>query len=526
MTSRLGVACFLAVVTLIGFFVFPGHTYLQSDTQIYVPMMERIADPSAFPRDLVATKPHLSYTIYDDVAIAVHRWIPFETSLTAEQIVYRALQLYGIYLLATALPLSPLAAFAVMAVAGLGATIVGPAVLLLEYEPVPRGYAIGLIFLAIGLTLHSRPILGSVAASLAFLYHAPTTFPFWACFLPVVVWRRQWKALIPLGAAIAIIMLAAHFQAGVIEQQHFFFRIDPDFEKLQRMRASYNWVSVWAAALMKQYIFYWLASLLAYWRLKPKWDRTPGLAFALGLPIIGILSVPLSFLLLERLKWGLIPQYQPARALLFVTAFAMILGAAAAVRAAEQKNRLEAALWFTLVLAIPMKGKILDLEFRQWLLAGALALACTLVPRKLWLIPLTAAYFLIPTVGRIENYPLLETSQLTQLEEFARTHTAPDAMFAFPDAGRALYPGVFRVRAKRPVYVDWKSGGQVNYYRSLADDWWSRWRQFQDRTPDLQQMSSAGIEYVVMRSGDQLKGQQPIFQNDSFLVYRVNPVAR
>jgi hypothetical protein len=526
MSSRLGVACVLAVLTLIGFFVFPGHTYLQSDTQIYVPMMERIADPTAFPRDLVATKPHLSYTIYDDIAIGVRRWIPFEDSLTAQQILYRAMQLLGIYLLATALPLSPLAALAVTSVAGLGATITGPAVLLMEYEPVPRGYAIGLIFLAIGLAVHSRPVPASLAASLAFLYHAPTTFPFWLCFLPVVVWRRQWKALIPLGAAVAIIMLAAHFQSGVIEHQHFFFRIDPDFEKLQRMRASYNWVSIWAGTMMGQYIFYWLASLVAYWRLKPKWDSPPGLSFAIGLPAIGILSVPLSSLLLEHLKWGLIPQYQPARALLFVTAFAMILGAAAAVRAAENKSWIEALLWFTLVLAIPMKGKILDLEAYQWLLAAALGLACALIPRKLRLIPLTGAYFLIPTLGRIENYPRIETPQLAQLEDFARTHTAPDAMFAFPDAGHALYPGIFRVRAKRSVYVDWKSGGQVNYYRSLADDWWSRWQQFQDRKPDFQQMASAGIDYAVMKSGDQLKGQQPIFQNDRFLVYRVNPVAR
>ena len=144
MVSRLGVACVLAILTLAGFFVFPGHTYLQSDTQIYVPMMEHIVDPATFPNDLVATKPHLSYTIYDDVAIGLRRLrVPFEASLTLQQIVYRALQLYGIYLLATAFPLSPLAALAVTAVAGLGATIAGPAVLLMEYEPVPRGYAIG-----------------------------------------------------------------------------------------------------------------------------------------------------------------------------------------------------------------------------------------------------------------------------------------------------------------------------------------------------------------------------------------------
>jgi hypothetical protein len=511
MTGRLGVACCLAVLTLIGFFVFPGHTYLQSDTQIYVPMMERIADPSAFPGDLVATKPHLSYTIYDEIAIGLH--LPFQITLTAEQIVFRALQLWGVYLLAAALGLAPLAALAVTAIAGLGATIPGPSVLLMEYEPIPRGYAIGLIFLAIGLAAQGRLVWASVAASAGFLYHAPTTFPFWLCFLPLILWKRQWRALVPLLAAAGIILLVAHFQAGVIERQHFFFRIDPEFEKLQRMRASYNWVSVWAGALMPQYVFLWIASLVAYWRVR----GAHGHAWApvlLCLPIIGLLSVPFSYVMLERLKWGLMPQYQPARALLFVTAFALILGAAAAVRAAHW---MEAFAWFTLVLAIPMK------EPRQWALVAGLALVCALAPRKLLLIPLTAAYFLMPA-----NYAHLETPQLGQLEEFAKTKTSPDAMFVFPEAGHALYPGIFRVRAKRSVYVDWKSGGQVNYYRSLAEEWWARWQQLhglQDRshyrTEDLAQLAAEGIDYVVLPAADELTGRSPVFRNDQFLVYRV-----
>ena len=61
--GRLAVACSIIALTLLGFFVFPGHTYLQSDTQIYVPMLERIWDSTTYPLDLVATKPHLSYTL-------------------------------------------------------------------------------------------------------------------------------------------------------------------------------------------------------------------------------------------------------------------------------------------------------------------------------------------------------------------------------------------------------------------------------------------------------------------------------
>ena len=47
----------LLVFTLLGFFLFPGHTYLQSDTQIYIPMLEHLRDPGVLARDPIATRP-------------------------------------------------------------------------------------------------------------------------------------------------------------------------------------------------------------------------------------------------------------------------------------------------------------------------------------------------------------------------------------------------------------------------------------------------------------------------------------
>ena len=49
-------------------------------------------------------------------------------------------------------------------------------------------------------------------------------------------------------------------------------------------------------------------------------------------------------------------------------------------------------------------------------------------------------------------------------------------MFLFPDAGHSLYPGLFRSEALRAVYVDWKSGGQVNYLKDFAGEWYTRWQ--------------------------------------------------
>ena len=83
----------------------------------------------------------------------------------------------GIYLLATSIPLSRGMSLLVAAVSSLGAAILGPAVLTVEYEPVPRGFAIGLIFLSIGLAAHGRMMLATTSAAIAFLYHAPTAIP-------------------------------------------------------------------------------------------------------------------------------------------------------------------------------------------------------------------------------------------------------------------------------------------------------------------------------------------------------------
>ncbi len=532
--GRLAVACSIIALTCLGFFIFPGHTFLQSDTQIYVPMLEHIWDPSTFPQDLVATKPHLGYTLYDEIAIAL-RWLTrtsFESVLTAQQLLYRALQIVGIYLLASAFPLSRWMALLVAAICSLGATIIGPAVLTIEYEPVPRGFAIALIMLAIGLTARQRLLPASVAGSLAFLYHAPTTLPFWIVFGLFALKRRDYRLLAPLACAIGIILIASRMQSGMEERQGFFFRIDPEFESLQRMRASYNWVSNWVGAYCWQYLVYWIAGLIAYWRVRPR----AGQMFLLGLPIIGLLSVPVSSVLLEQLKGGFIPQFQPARALLFVTMSTLLLSAAAAVRAAEGRRPWESVAWFAIVFAIPMQGLIQNLKSRQLILATGLAVlsAAAIYLRThggafhwataVLMGVVLAAYVLPPSFGQVRNYPAIVDRDVDGLVVFARERTPKNAMLLFADAGRALYPGVVRARSLRSVYVDWKSGGQVNYYRSLAEEWWTRWKAasaLEFRREEFERLPELGIDYVVLTKAARLPDRLPEYENGRFVVYKV-----
>jgi len=534
MRDRLAVAAAVIALTLLSYFQFPGHTYLGSDTQIYVPMMEHIWDPSALTRDLVATKPHLAFTLYDEIAIAL-RWIThssFKAVLIGQQFVFRALEILGVYLLALSFPLARRMAMLVAAFFTLGATIVGPAVLVFEYEPVPRAFAVGLIFLAIGLAAQEHLMLADIAAALAFLYHPPTVWVFWILYLWYVLRHRDYRDLWPLAVGIVALFISSRLQPGASEPQDFFTRVSPESEELQRLRTSYNWVSTWGAQLIWQYAALCAVALIAVWRIRPKRARL----FLIGMPVIGLLSIPLSYVLLEQLKWGLIPQFQTARATLFITAFAVILSAAAGVRAAEAKRWMESAVWLLVVFVVPLSARVFRISARGLLVAAGLAIAGALglwLQRFRWAPALLAVlaiapFFAVPVLGRVRNYREQDLSAIEDLARFARERTPKDAVFLFADAGQSGDPSIFRAESLRALYVDWKSGGQINYHESSAREWWQRWQaanQLRFSPERAGQLRTLPIDYVVLQAKNRLPGSVPIYESSQFAVYSLRELA-
>jgi hypothetical protein len=120
----------------------------------------------------------------------------------------------------------------------------------------------------------------------------------------------------------------------------------------------------------------------------------------------------------------------------------------------------------------------------------------------------------------------IETSELRELSDWARASTPVDAVFLFPDAGRGLEPGVFRAQALRALYVDWKSGGQVNYLRQFSEEWSRRWQRTTSIKPVPQAISlyaGWGVDYIVVRAGRRVDGRAPVYENSRFLVYRTLP---
>ncbi len=153
MRNRIAIAAAILLITVLGYLLFPGHTWLQEDTQIYVPILEHRWDPAVLANDPVATETHVGYTIYDEIVLGVKSLTGagFHTIMAADQIVFRAAAICGVFLIALSLGLPARLALLVAGIYALGATVMGPSVLTVEYEPKPRGSAVGLILLAVGL---------------------------------------------------------------------------------------------------------------------------------------------------------------------------------------------------------------------------------------------------------------------------------------------------------------------------------------------------------------------------------------
>ncbi len=545
------VALGVVAITALSFLVYPGATYLQSDTQIYIPILERLSNPALLTKDLVATEPHVSFTILDEVSIAARRitGLDFEQILLGQQALARAAGVLGIYLIASALGLACGPSLLVAAVFALGTWIYGPTVMSVELEAVPRGFAVPLVLLAVGLAASGRDLAAGVFVGIAFLYQPPAVYPFWIVYFALTLWpgkpevmQRRILGLVPLLGAVLLLFLMSRWQIGEAEKQELLSRLNPAQEKLQRLRAPYNWISIWGGTLAWHYAITWLAGLAACFRLRRSASQDLNF-FLLGLPAIGLASMPVSYLLLEKWKLAIVPQFQPMRALLFATVVLLVAACAAGLKAAVEKRLPEAAGWLFVAFLVPMQLRFEQLGQLPWssttvrrlALALALALAVTFAVRiaqvsKRWAAVATVCaillpFALVPAAG-LAKAGSVETPDLAAVANWARNSTPADAVFLFPDAGKGLEPGVFRARALRAVYCDWKSGGQVNYLRGFSDEWWRRWQRNLSVKPDpkaLPAYRSWGVDYIVLRREHRIAARPAVFENSRYLVYQTLP---
>lgn len=498
---RLWTAAVLAVYLWLGWEFLPGHAYLAQDTQIWIPVMEWVYDRQVLARDFLTEAAHLRLTFFDDLAINLRRLIGlgFEPVLQALQLLFRFAGLAGVYLLGRGAKLEPPLALMMAALFGMGTFIMGPSVISIELEPVPRGFAIPLTLLALGLLAVKHERWSGVAVAAGFGFHAPAVWP----LLLVRPWRKAW--IVPVALTAVLLALAAAF-AQSSQMNPFFGRLSPEHEQLQQMRAAYNWISLWYQRYLAQHVLVGLIGLAAFWRAREAWPRAVK-PYLLFLPLIGLATVPLSWLLLEKLKWNLMPQVQPMRALLFTTVIALLCCSVAGLRAAAKNHWWEAPFWLFLPCLLPLSP---DWRTGPYAMPVYLALGVTFLAwvasrfRALAPVAALAAGLALASPGIVKPRNVeLVTPEFQQLIDWARRETPRDAVFLFRDfrRGGPNLPGVFRARALRAIWVDWKGGGQVNYYEGWAREWWRRWQMVEApvRAGEIDQWRREGIDYLVVR---------------------------
>ena len=572
---------FLALA-LLSYFQYPGHTYLESDTQVYIPMFERLRDPALLERDPMAVRPHTAFTLYDELVLGLNRvtGLGFEGALGLLQVGARLALVAGVFLITRAMGLSEALALACAGVYALGGWVRGPSVLLVEYEPVPRALALGPVLLGIGLAAHRRYLAAGAAGAVAFLIHATTSAPFWAAFALLMLvpdepeeMKSRLRSLAPLAVAVLVLKMAATLQPGLTEPQAFLGKVDPDWEKLLRLRSSYVFVDQWPSLYFWQYGLMLAAGGAAYWRLQHFIQPTLRF-FVLALGALGVLSLPVSYLLLEKMKWAMVPQAQPLRTILFVEMFAMLLAMVMAFELACREKRIVAACWWAaLALAIGIDARLLLVlapvaiaslwGWRAALAGLAVAIVVALLKpfgAVLWrgiyrgelLLALglgaafvaaavlslrrrvagaaavaavvLLAFYLVPGRWRLHWSGRQQNPPLVSLSEWARSQTDRNAVFLFGDSGRAVEPGIFRALAARALYVDWKGGGQSNFFHEFSRIWWARWQQAMAepfRREKLPRFHELGIDYVVLSTKNRLADRRAVFENAGYVVYRL-----
>jgi hypothetical protein len=202
------------------------------------------------------------------------------------------------------------------------------------------------------------------------------------------------------------------------------------------------------------------------------------------------------------------------------------------MQAGARRDWAESAAWLLVPIIVPLHKSVLPLvtfnlvdalTLREAvvLFSAVAVIAAAILLRPPLVIAVLCAYIAIPVGAGVVNYPPLWTPDLIALDDWARSSTPKAALFHFPQAGHALYPGIFRAEALRSVYVDWKTGGQVNYFKSLGEEWWSRWQDTMLRDADVAELKSRGINYVVVKNPSNWNAGTAVYSNTTYSVYRL-----
>jgi hypothetical protein len=397
--------------------------------------------------------------------------------------------------------------------------------------------------LAIGLLAREKPLLAGLAAGVALIYDPGLAAPLGVCLiLAFILDRRLRRLLRPALTVVAVFILLlanlAQLQPGVAEEQSLFATIPAPYAAMQQFRTPYHYVSLWSAGEVFSYLVVWICGVWAVFRVRPFLNRQSRWLL-LSLPACGAISMLLSYILLDCLKWSFVPSVQPTRWLMFTVCLSSVACWVAGSYAVRQKKTWQGAAWLLTPLALPFCAEVLDLlrinhidSLERLSFAAVLSAVSALLLVQVRSRDMRGAILCIPLILIfLLRMPFLtrrdDSSQqaVDALADWVKSNTWGSSMFLFPDIGRSNDPGLFRARSERALWVDWNGGTLIPLSQSFASVWWDRWHKTMQPPYSAQRLQaelSLPIDYYVLSPANRVPGIKPVFSNDEFLVYDAN----
>lgn len=468
---------YLASILMAGYKVYYHNQALQ------IPLVNLLNDHSLYPHDPFAmTLPYYASIMWHAVAFG-SRVLGLEPLMLILFLIEKLLLIISAaYLAQTFSPKSKLASVGAMAFFALGPLpLLGGGTIVMPYFE-QTAFSMPLFMFAMALFYRSKRIWWAVLMAVAFnctgMYGTYALTYFMAAFLLDGSYRKEWKKWIP-AFLIYIIMI---IPALILTESA--FKI-PSTDK-----------NLWAAAALvrlphhlfpltwnpKYFVKFAIVLILAI--IIPIMGRQKSEKLIIHSKIWALIScgwIGYAFLA-AHLKSPAMLVMHPARATDLWYCFAMTSIIALCGAAAENDKKLPAfAAFFASVLFWYAKA-----DFLYLLLIAVVVFSLFKCDRfknccsSDYLAPVLAGGILIVSCcflayraeakgGILRGLVWRQPQSAQQIADWARENTSKDSVFLIN-----LNWGMFRAVAKRPVYVTWKDGSALLWYRPFVKDWAQR----------------------------------------------------
>lgn len=243
---------FVFLLSIFSHMIFPGYNVGIQDHKIYIPLIEKIYNPSLFHKDLLMFEDYsfLGYSLYGNLIVFLIKYLHVDIYIVLFflSIIARFLFCYALYEVVLFFTKDKKFSLAAPIFIISGLTVYGTATITFDSLLLPRTIGLSLSMLFLAFFLKRKVFFSAIILGLAVLFH-PTTALIFLLYMYAelfFLWRhKKFKLKQAFFALIPVIFFIAmrHFAPGM--NFDYFLKIIPQFEHVLRFGVPYLFITSW-----------------------------------------------------------------------------------------------------------------------------------------------------------------------------------------------------------------------------------------------------------------------------------------